>query len=230
MTKIAILQPNYIPWKGVFDLINRVDTFVFYDDVQYTTKDWRNRNKIKTENGSMWLSVPVLNKSRRHQLICDAMIDKTKHWQKDHFKKISFYYKKTKYFNEYKHLLDTIYLENQWNCLSELNIYSTMLIASEIGINANWIKSSDLKIHGSKNGEKVVKICKMLGCNEFINGPSSKAFMDEHLFKQNGIRLDYMSYSYPEYEQAYEPFLHQVTVLDVLFNCGKDSKKFICMD
>jgi hypothetical protein len=227
--KIAILQPNYIPWKGVFDLINRVDTFVFYDDVQYTTKDWRNRNKIKTDKGNKWLTVPVISKSKRHQLICDAMIDETKCWQKEHYTKISYSYQKTKYFDKYKHILDAIYLDNKWSKISELDIFATKLIASEIGISANWVNASDLKINGSKKGEKVIKICKILGCMQFINGPSSRSFMDENLFKQEGIQLNYMSYSYPKYKQLFEPFSHQVTVLDVLFNCGPNSKNFICM-
>ncbi len=228
MKKIAILQPNYIPWKGVFDLINRVDVFVFYDDVQYTTKDWRNRNKIKTINGDKWLSVPVINKSKRHQLICDAMIDATKCWQKEHYRKLTYNYQKAKYFEQYKHILDTILVENKWSKISDLDIFATKLIASEIGIGAMWINTSDLKIHGAKEGEKVIKICKELGCSHFINGPSSKAFIDENLFEKEGIKLDYMTYSYPEYEQLFQPFSHQVTVLDVLFNCGPDSKKYIC--
>ena len=197
MKKIAILQPNYIPWKGVFDLINRVDTFLFYDDVQYTTKDWRHRNKIKTPNGDKWLSVPVISKSKRYQLIYEAMIDQTKYWQKEHFKKITSNYQKAKYFDQYKHILDIIYIENQWRKISDLDIFATKLIASEIGIGAMWMKASDLKIYGSKEGERVIKICKELGCTHFINGPSSKSFMDETLFKQEGIQLEYISYSYP---------------------------------
>jgi hypothetical protein len=228
MKKIAILQPNYIPWKGVFDLINRVDVFVFYDDVQYTTKDWRNRNKIKTINGDKWLSVPVITKSKRHQLICDAMIDQTKNWQKEHLRKITYNYLKAKYFDQYKHILDAIYVENRWSKISDLNIFAIKLIASELGIDAIWVKASDLKIHGSKEGEKVIKICIELGCTHFINGPSAKAFMDEKLFKLEGIQLEYIDYSYPEYRQLFQPFSHEVTILDVLFNCGGSSKRFTC--
>lgn len=229
MSIVAILQPNYIPWKGVFDLIDRTDTFVFYDDVQYTTKDWRNRNKIKTDTGEQWLSVPVISKSQRNQLICEAIIDKTKTWQKKHYKKIISNYQKAHYFDNYKHLLHKIYLDNQWSKISNLDIFSTKLIAKELNIKTEWVNSSDLRISGSKHGEKIIKICQELNCSHFINGPASKSFIDESIFKQAGITIEYMNYSYPEYKQFHPPFSHNVTALDTLFHCGPESRKFICM-
>jgi WbqC-like protein len=227
--KIAILQPNYIPWKGVFDLISRVDVFVFLDDVQYTVRDWRNRNKIRTANGDIWLSVPVLSKGLHEQRICDALINRSSNWQRKHYKTLTTNYHKAKYFSEYEFLLEEIYLSNDWARISDLNIFSTKLIAHTIGIEVQWHKSSDLKQSGSKEGEKIVKICKLLGCNSFINGPSAKQFMNESLFRENGIELAYMEYRYPEYVQLHRPFVHEVSVLDVLFNCGPDARKSICM-
>tara|TARA_Y100000739_G_C20548890_1_gene437238 strand:- start:407 stop:1102 length:696 start_codon:yes stop_codon:yes gene_type:complete len=226
--KIAMLQPNYIPWKGVFDLINRVDVFVFYDDVQYTLKDWRNRNKIKTQNGDKWLSVPVKTKGLRDQLVCNAQINIQENWQRKHFSAIQSAYAKAPFFKEYKYLIEDIYMDNVWGSISDLDIYSTKKIAEAIGISAEWVNSSDLKLHGNKDGEKIIKICQELNCNFFINGPASKEFMDYEKFKEAGIELDYMDYIYPEYNQLYEPFNHYVTVLDVIFNCGPDAKKFIC--
>src|SRR5436190_11370628 len=105
MKKIAILQPNYIPWKGVFDLISRIDVFVFYDDVQYTAKDWRSRNRIRTAHGDIWLTVPVLSKGLRTQRICDAVIDPLSNWQEKHYKALKANYQKAKYFKEYEYLL-----------------------------------------------------------------------------------------------------------------------------
>lgn len=103
--KIAILQPNYIPWKGVFDLINQVDAFVFYDDVQYTKKDWRSRNKIKSPNGEHWITVPIATKGKREQLIFEAEIDNTQIWQSKHYKSIWSSYNKAPYFEEYKYII-----------------------------------------------------------------------------------------------------------------------------
>lgn len=229
LKKIAILQPNYIPWKGVFDLISRVDVFVFYDDVQFTAKDWRSRNRIRTAHGDIWLSVPVLSKGLRDQRICDAMIDPRSNWQAKHYKALKANYQKARYFKDYEYLLEEIYLANHWTKIAELNIFATKLIARAIGVDAEWHRSSDLGQSGDKNGERAINICKALGCDSFINGPSARAFMDASLFQKNGIALDYMSYSYPEYEQLYQPFVHEVTVLDVVFNCGPDSRAFVCM-
>lgn len=229
MRKIAILQPNYIPWKGVFDLISRVDVFVFYDDVQYTAKDWRSRNRIRTAHGDLWLTVPVLTKGRRDQRICDAVIDLASNWQGKHYKALRANYQKARYFRNYEYLLEEIYLNRTWSNLADLNIFATKLIAAALGIEAEWHRSKDLGQSGSKNGERAINLCRSLGCDHFINGPSARAFMNAELFRENGIELDYISYSYPEYEQLHQPFLHQVTVLDVLFNCGPDARKLVCM-
>lgn len=226
MNKVAMLQPNYIPWKGVFDLINCVDVFVFYDDVQYTKKDWRNRNKIKTKEGDIWLTVPV--KSKRDQLICEAEIDNSTNWQEKHFKTIKNNYSKAKYFSEYEYLLEEIYLNKTWGKISELDIFSTKLISKALDIGAEWVVASELNISGGKDGEKVIKICKQLKCDHFINGPSAKSFMDEEKFVNQGMALEYMEYNYDEYSQIHPPFSHHVSALDVIFNCGKDAKKYVC--
>ena len=227
MKKIAILQPNYIPWKGVFDLINKVDVFVFYDDVQYTVKDWRNRNKIKTPNGELWLTVPVIHKGRRDQLIYEAEIDNSINWQLNHYKSIVSNYKKAPFFKDFEFLLNDIYLAKKWTHIADLDIYVTKKICELLDIKVEWYRSSELKCSGSKEGSKVVEICKQLGCNYFINGPAAKDFMDEGLFFKNDIILKYMEYIYQEYEQLYPPFNHYVTIFDVLFNCGEESLKNI---
>lgn len=229
MKKIAILQPNYIPWKGVFDVINRVDVFVFYDDVQYTVKDWRSRNKIRTAQGDIWLSVPVLSGGRHNQRICDALICQSSKWQNKHYKALKTNYQKAKFFKDYEYILDEIYLANRWEKISELNIFSTKLIARVLGIEVEWYKSSDLSQTGAKDGEKAIKICKLLDCDVLLNGPVSREFMDESLFIKSNVKLEYMEYVYPEYPQLHRPFAHQVTVLDVIFNCGPGARKFICM-
>ena len=224
---IGILQPNYIPWKGVFDLINRVDIFVFYDDVQYTTKDWRNRNKIKTKDGLKWLTVPVIKKGLRHQLISQTKIDNSTNWQSKHYKTIISSFSKSPYLKDYEYLLEEIYLKKKWNMLSDLNITSTVFLAEALGIKMEWYKSSEFDETGSKDGEKVIKICQRLGCNHFINGPASREYMNEELFSNYHVSLSYIDYQYPEYPQLHGPFCHQVSILDLLFNCGPKALDFI---
>ena len=222
-----MLQPNYIPWKGVFDLINRVDVFVFYDDVQYTSKDWRNRNKVKTKDGLKWLTVPVVKKGLRHQLIYDTRIDNSFNWQLKHYKTPISSYAKSPFLKDYEWLLEDLYLKKKWDFISEFDIYSTILIADTLGLTADWHKSSDLLETGEKDGEKVLKICQRLGCNHFINGPASREYMNKHLFSKHDVRLSYIDYQYPVYPQLHGPFTHQVSILDLLFNCGPKALDFI---
>lgn len=228
MVKVAILQPNYIPWKGVFDLISRVDCFVFYDDVQYTSKDWRNRNKIKTLDGDLWLSVPVRTKGRSRQLIYEAEIESGAKWQEKHFRSIRSSYSKAPFFSEFEYILDDLYLAREWLSISDLAMYSTKLLAKALNIETEWFKSSDLGQHGSKDGEKALKICSLLGADHFINGPSSRGFINDSLFIERGVSLEFIEYDYPEYPQLHGPFVHQVSVLDVLFNCGPKSREMVC--
>jgi len=227
MKKIAILQPNYLPWKGVFDLIDRVDTFVFFDDVQYTKKDWRNRNRIKTHAGGLqWISVPTRN-AGRDSLIKDVVLDSSSNWNEKHLKSISHAYQGAPFFEEYRFLIDQILIENKWERLCDLNFYSTKLIAEALGIEAEWAVSSELDVTGDKGGERVIKMCEKLDCDHFINGPASKAFMDEALFNEAGIELNYIEYNYRPYPQLHGDFVHEVTALDLLFNCGPDSLQWI---
>lgn len=220
-----MLQPNYIPWKGVFDLISRVDVFVFYDDVQYTKRDWRNRNKIKTKDGEIWLTVPV--KASRDQLICEVEIDQSVDWQENHYKTIKNSYAKTPFLAEYEFLLEEIYLKTKWKKISDLDVFSTKIIAKALGLNPEWVLASDLHAQGSKDGEKIINICKKLDCDYFINGPAARDFMDTEKFKEASITLDYIDYSYPEYSQVHGSFTHGVSILDTLFHCGPNAPKFI---
>lgn len=227
MKKIAILQSNYIPWKGVFDMMNKVDTFVFFEDVDFTKRDWRIRNKIKTPEGEIWLTIPV-KKASRGTKIYEIQISQEENWQEKHYKTITQYYKKAKYFEEYKWLLDKIYLEKKWENLSEFNIFSNILIAKELGIKTEFINSKDLKTSGTKD-DKLIEICEKLEGNYYLSGPAAKDYINNEKFKNKNINLAYIKYEYPEYKQLYGEFNHYLSVFDVLFNCGKDAPNYIFM-
>lgn len=225
MKKIAILQSNYIPWKGVFDMMNKVDTFVFFEDVDFTKRDWRIRNKIKTPEGEIWLTIPV-KKSSRGTKIYEIQISQEENWQEKHYKTITQYYKKARYFEEYKCLLDKIYLEKKWENLSEFNIFSNILIAKELGIKTEFINSKDLKTSGTKD-DKLIEICEKLEGNYYLSGPAAKDYINNEKFKNKNINLAYIKYEYPEYKQLYGEFNHYLSIFDVLFNCGKDTQDYI---
>lgn len=226
MSKIAILQSNYIPWKGVFDMINQVNKFVFFEDVQYTKRDWRTRNKIKTANGELWLTVPV-NKTNRDTKIFEVEVCNTEDWQKKHYDSIKHNYAKAPYFQKYHWILEKLYLERKWENLSEFNMFATILIARELGITTEFYNSKDLNTTGTKD-DKLIEICEKLGGDFYLSGPAAKDYIVNEKFKNHNIRLAYIKYdAYPEYKQLHGEFNHFVTVLDVLFHCGEESPKYI---
>jgi hypothetical protein len=224
MNKIAILQSNYIPWKGVFDMINMADIFVFFDDVDFTKRDWRSRNKIKTANGDLWLTVPVKKPSKGTKIYDIEIYNDG--WQEKHFKTIKMAYKKSRYFNDYLPLLEDIYLNRTWKNLSQLNQFVTKLISELLGIKTQFINSKELETKGTKD-DKLIEICKHLNAKSYISGPAAKDYIDIDKFKNENIDLEYIIYDYPNYSQQHGTFNHFVSVLDVLFNCGKESNKYI---
>ncbi len=226
MKKIAILQSNYLPWKGVFDMMHQVDVFVFEDDVQYTKQDWRNRNKVLTPNGTKWITVPVKKGNDTSQLICDIEIANNENWQTKHINMFKNYYRKAPYFQDYEWILEGIYVNNKWIKLSELNIYVNKLIAKLLDINVKFQYSTELNIKNKKD-DRIINICEKLNATHYLSGPAAKDYIVPEKFEKAGIELEYIKYEYPKYKQLYEPFNHYVTILDLLFNCGPDAPYYI---
>lgn len=225
MNKVAILQSNYIPWKGVFDMINQVDTFVFLEDVQFTKRDWRSRNKIKTPNGDIWLTVPV-KKTTRDTLIYEVEINNDFNWQKKHYESFRHNYSKAPFFDKYKWIIDDLYKKNVWTNLSSFNIYTTKLISDFLGIKTNFVNSKDINTTGTKD-DKLIEICKKVKGDVYLSGPAAKDYIIEQKFIDNGIKLEYINYEYPRYKQQYKPFNHFVTILDLIFNVGDKAPYYI---
>jgi len=224
--KIAILQSNYIPWKGYFDLIAAVDEFIIFDDMQYTRRDWRNRNQIKTPNGSQWLTVPVLVKGKFNQKIKDTEIDGSK-WTLMHWKSLSQNYRRASYFDEIAAWLEPLYLVESYRSLSQLNRRFMEAICDYLGIRTRMTNSWDYDLIDGKT-ERLAGLCKQAGGAEYISGPSARGYIDESVFTDHDIKLSWFDYSdYPEYPQQWGEFTHQVTILDLLFNCGKDAPRYM---
>ncbi len=222
MKKIAILQSNYIPWKGYFDLINMVDEFVIYDDVQYTKDDWRNRNRIKTKHGLKWLTIPVKVKGKFGQRIMDAVTSNSI-WRKKHWKSLCQWYSKAAYFKVYKEIFEQLYLGKTHRFLSKINYDFIYAICRILGIKTKLLWSSDFVLPQEKT-ERLVEICRNLGATEYLSGPAAKGYLNEEMFKQEGIKVQWMDYSgYGEYPQLWPPFEHGVSILDLIFNTGKNA-------
>jgi len=224
--KVAIVQSNYIPWKGYFDLINLVDEFILFDDMQYTRRDWRNRNKIKTPQGLKWLTIPVDVKDKYYQKIKDTVASDLK-WKYIHWKSIAHNYSRAKYFQDYKELFEDLYSGYDDRFLSQINYRFITAICKIMGINTTISRSMDYRLADGKT-ERLIELCKQAGGTEYISGPAAKDYIDEGLFKSEGIELKYMDYSgYPEYSQLFPPFEHGVSIIDLIFNEGPDAPKYM---
>lgn len=223
--KVAILQSNYIPWKGYFDLINMVDEFIFYDEVQYTKNDWRNRNIVKTPSGPKWITIPVEQK-HLSQKICDTRVVNNS-WRRKHWNMITINYARAKYFSAYKDVFEELYLGQKDDLLCQINYKFIIAINKMLGINTKLSSSFDYKMIGGKT-ERLVEICKQARATEYLSGPSAKNYLNEKCFRDEKINLRWIDYSgYKEYNQLFEPFIHEVTILDLIFNEGENGRKFM---
>jgi len=221
----AILQSNYIPWKGYFDIIHDVDTFVFYDDVQYTSFDWRNRNIIKTPGGPLWLTIPV--GTSRHRRICDVEIPATG-WAARHIRSLRHHYGRAPHFRRYEAFLEDVYLGRTWHSLSDLNQHIIKTVASEfLGIRTEFHDSREFEAT-AKKADRLLEVLDRLGAGVYVSGPAAKDYISEQQFEDAGIELVWKDYEgYPEYPQLHPPFSHKVTILDLLFHVGPEAPSFI---
>lgn len=225
MFSAIITQPNYIPWKGYFSNMRNVDYLVIYDDVQYTKRDWRNRNYLITPQGPSLLSIPVITKGRFNQKINETIISDKK-WFLNHWKFIENNYKKTKFFKKYSEQFYFLYHNINTEIISEINLIFIKKIIELLKLDIKILKSSDLNINGDRN-TKLINICKFLNCNKYYSGPAAKNYIDEKLFLENNIQINYYNYNnFKEYKQNWNGFDHKVSILDMFFNLGEDTINF----
>lgn len=226
MTRVAILQPNYIPWRGYFDLIHRVDTFVFLDDVQYTKGDWRNRNKVCVLGGKpTWLTVPVVV-TGLGQLICNVEIDNRKPWARKHVSTLKQNYGKAPFFDHYFSKVAST-LEFGHRTISDLDIELAKTVCTWLGLDRTFVKSSELNSSGSKD-HRLIDIVRSVGGSYYLSGPAAKAYIQPNLWEDAGIELDYIDYpAYPAYPQINAEFESQVSILDLLFMVGPNAPNYI---
>ena len=219
----AILQPSYIPWRGYFHQIQKADVFVFYDDVQFDKHGWRNRNRIKTSNGPVWLTIPVASRGNviHHTPINTIEIVWDKPWNEKHWATLRQAYAKAPYFARYAPLLESFYGQRPTH-LADFTIALTIALANAIGLTPTFLRSSELGIPGGRT-DRLVAILTKLGARHYISGPSAANYLEEDKLAAAGITLEYMAYDYPEYPQLYPPYDPNVTILDLLFMCGPDA-------
>ena len=227
MKTVAIVQSNYIPWKGYFDLIAAVDLFLLLDDVQYTRRDWRNRNKIKTPRGMQWLTVPVEVKGKFHQLIRDVVVSEPD-WARKHWRMWQQNCARAPHFKEYAALVEGWYeAAGGLTKLTEVNELFLRGLCGVLGIATPIRRSSEFTLSDGKT-ERLLGLCVEAGASTYLSGPAARGYLDVAAFTQAGITVEWMNYDgYREYPQLFPPFEHGVSVLDLLFNTGPEAPRHL---
>lgn len=224
---VTIHQPEYLPWLGFFDRIIASDVFVILDHVQYQKHGFINRNRIKTANGEMWLTVPV-DKKMKLDSIREVEIKNVEKWQEKHFKSISQSYSKAPYFSMYKHIFDEIF-STSWCHISQLNIHIITQILNALGVKKEIYKSSELDVKGESD-EMLINICEKLNAETYLCGQGGKLYMDLEHYQKADINVVFREFDHPTYNQLYTGsvgFLPYMSIIDLLFNHGEESLKII---
>ena len=223
--KVAVLQSNYIPWKGYFDIINSVDEFIFYDEVQYTKNDWRNRNKIKTQNGIQWLTIPVRQESL-DQKISEVKVSMN-NWAEKHWRTFVTNYSKANAFKAYRERFEKFYAGIETQFLSEINQQAIAFINGMLNIKTDIKNSTAYRLSEGRN-ERLLDLILQAGGTEYISGPAAKSYIDENLFNEAGVKITWMNYSgYKEYHQLFPPFEHGVSIVDLILNEGDNAATYL---
>ena len=219
--RVVVLQPSYLPWIGYFEQMARADQFVFLDDVQFTRRDWRNRNKIRTKEGWAWLTVPIKQKNRYTQLLKETRIDNSTNWNKKHCETIRLNYSRAPFFEMYYPYFDSVYRKS-WKFLLDLCYETTGCLKVFLNINTPTSKSSDLLVEGEK-ADLILNICQRLKASHYLTGSLARDYLSEKDFSQKGIDLEYQEYKHPKYTQRYSGFVPNLSLIDLLFNAGDKS-------
>jgi hypothetical protein len=220
---LAIVQSNYIPWIGYFDLINYVDEFVLLDDVQFTKRDWRNRNIIKSSTGPRWLTIPVVSKGLYGQLLNQTKVMGSD-WRKEHWKALVHSYSKAAYFDEVSEWLHPLYRDSQFESLSQINKLFLSEISNYLGVQTSLTSSSQYPL-SSKPTERLVSICLAAGASTYVSGPAAKDYLEVSLFEEHNIEVEWFSYpTYSSYPQLWGEFQPKLSIVDLLFNVGPKSQ------
>ncbi len=218
---MVVLQPGYLPWLGFFDQLRRSDVFVYYDDVQYDKHGWRNRNRIKTQAGPLWLTVPVRHSGLGFPRIMDMAIDGQTPWPRKHVASIAQAYAGAPYVRRYLPQLEEL-LQQPWERLVDLDIAVASLIAGWFGMTRRIERASALGIGGERS-ERLLAICRHFGATTYLSGDSAEDYLDMGLFAQSGIAVEWQHFVHPVYPQLHGEFVPFLSALDLLLNCGEDS-------
>lgn len=216
---LVVLQPGYLPWLGFFDQLRRADVFVYYDDVQYDKHGWRNRNRIKTQHGPQWLSVPVRHHGLGLPRILDVEIDRRTAWARKHVASIRQAYARAPFAARYVPELEAL-LHQPWERLVDLDLAAAGLIARWLGLERRIERSSALGV-GGEQSERLLNLCRHFGASRYVSGNAAQAYLDVPLFARHGVTVEWQNYTHPVYPQQHGAFVPYLSAVDLVFNCGE---------
>lgn len=226
--RLAVLQSNYIPWKGYFDLMALADLFIVYDSVQYTKNDWRNRNMLPSSAGTTWLTIAIATSTRAGQRINEATISDPR-WPRKHWSTIQQLLGKRPAFDRYRDQWGEMYAEAAaFDLLHDVNIHFLRVLAGQLGISTPIVDDREYELVEDSPTGRLVQLCELAGADRYVTGPAGLDYLEADRFRDAGIALEVIDYAhYPEYPQASAVFQHGVSVLDLLANVGPTASQHL---
>ena len=221
MSTVVVLQPGYLPWLGFFDQMRRADVFIYYDDVQYDKHGWRNRNRIKTQGGPIWLTVPVRHSGLGFPKTIDVEIDGRTPWARKHVTSIRQAYARAPFIDRYMPELEEL-LQRKWERLVDLDIACADMIAGWLGLAPRIERSSALGIDGQQS-DRLVRICQHFGASTYLSGDAASDYLDVPLFARHGIAVEWQHFVHPTYRQLHGAFTPYMSALDIVLNAGDEA-------
>ncbi|RJO64259.1 MAG: hypothetical protein C4540_05100 [Candidatus Omnitrophota bacterium] len=226
---LSVHQPHYLPWLGYFHKIASSDCFVFLDCVQYKPREFQNRNKIRTEKGGIWLTVPVQMKHKGRQVIREVLIDNEFPWMRQHARSLQTWYARAPYFNEYFPFFEDLY-QKAWEKLTDLNVYIIRHVLTQLSIETPVYFESACDIQGTKT-DRIIELCKKMNADTYLSGTGGKEYLEQDKFIKAGITLEYQEFVHPQYRQQFlsrnDDFIPCMAIIDLLFNEGHKSKEIL---
>jgi len=226
MTTLVVLQPGYLPWLGFFDQMNRADIFVYYDDVQFDKHGWRNRNRVKSSKGPVWLTVPVIHSGLGTQPINQVAVDNRQKWARKHLETVRQLYARAPFAKRYLPELEEVLIGREWQLLVDLDLAVTALMCRWIGLDRRIERSSCLEIDGSKSS-RLLNLARHCGADRYLSGDSAQDYLDGPLFGGAGVAVEWQDYTHPVYAQQHGEFVPYLSALDLILNVGPDSLEVI---
>lgn len=222
---VVILQPGYLPWLGFFDQMARADVFVYYDDVQYDKHGWRNRNRIKTHRGPVWLTVPVRHRGLGLPRILDVEIDGRTSWARKHVTSLRQAYARAPFVDQCLPPIAALLLR-PWRRLVDLDIELANLLATMFGLTPRVVRASTLGVGGERS-ERLLRICQHFGASSYLSGDAARAYLDVPLFERHGVRVEWQEFQHPSYAQQHGTFVPYLSAVDLLMNYGPASRRVL---